>query len=116
MVEKLEQNLMKVLSFKDIFLENLREIDMFTQPMALTYQKRYAYSTIYGVFFTLATVFLVIFTSIDNAVFAKYRYVCPMIVESTIEDKNYTIDLSSEMMFFAALNDIKSVSKFYENS
>ena len=68
----LEENLMKVLSIKEIFLEQLTEIDLFTQPMALTYKKSYTYSTIYGVVFTLLTAFLVVFILIDNAAFAKY--------------------------------------------
>ena len=108
----LEENLLKVLSIKEIFLEQLREIDLFTKPMALTYKKRYTFSTIYGVFFTLLTVFLVVFISIDNAVFAKYRYVCPLSKLTPVDKSNYTIDMQKDLIIFVALNDIKQVKIF----
>jgi hypothetical protein len=112
MSELMQENLKKVLSFQEIFLESMREIDMFTQPMALTYKKRYSYSTVYGVFFTILTVILVLFTSIDNAFYPKYRYVCPISSDSTVGDAEYTIIMGKELVFFSALNDIKNVNLY----
>ena len=97
---------------KEIFLEQLREIDLFTQPMALTYKKSYTYSTIYGVFFTLLTAFLVVFISIDNAAFAKYRSVCPLSKVTPVDSGAYSIFLGNELVIFVALNNIIIVKNY----
>ena len=109
MSELLQDNLKKVFSIQEIFLENLREIDMFTQPMALTFNKRYYFSTIYGLFFSMLLIILVLITLIDNAFFPNYRYVCPLSVGSTIDTQEYTIIMGKELVLFVTLNDIKNV-------
>ena len=109
MVDMLQENLMKVLSIKEIFLEKLRDIDMFTQPMALTYQKSYKFSTIYGVIFTLATVALVIFISLDNVFFAKYRYVCPLTKNEPFFQTGKNISIKDQFKIFLALRRVNNV-------
>lgn len=97
------------------FLDKLLELDIYAEPMNLTYQKKSDYKSNYGAMFSIFTIILFSIILVDNVVFYKPKHSCQYSQAAYLKTPNYTINLVEDFFLFFAVFNRSNVINSYLN-
>ena len=84
------------------------QLDLYSQPLSLTYQGKTNYSTTYGIVMTIITFCLILFVIVDTLVYGESSYLFDY-KEPVNASTSFSIDFSKDISIFIALKKISDV-------